>query len=285
MPLLVFMYHRVLPEPHPEAVDLPLFRRQLDYMQENFQLLTPDECCRYIRDGIVLAGKKCCAALTFDDGWADNLFYATDELKKRGLQAMMAVSAGFAHSGSVRETIDRETLLRPIEKSAASARAGDPASYLNEAELKMLMGSGVWSLEAHGTRHMTGSLGKSVLAAPQGESDAEFAEKLRADILNSRRYLDNLTGRTGKVFFWPYGHYSNPAAQIVRECGYDIQFSVYKGACKPADRRLVLPRIGVSRWKKFHKNSIVFRNALLEKLHGLFHTEKVCFDDFYQEQK
>ena len=116
---------------------------------------------------------------------------------------------------------------------------------------------------------------------PQGESIEEFERNLRKDILNSRNYLDNLTGKVGKVFFWPYGHYSNQAAQIVKECGYDIQFSVFKGSCKFRDKRLVLPRIGVSRTPKLRKNSIVFSNIVLEKLHGLFHTEKVCFDDFY----
>ena len=100
--VVVFMYHRVLPEPHPEAVDLPLFRRQLDYLQENFNILTPEETYLYLRDGTVPTGSRRCAALSFDDGWADNLFFATEELKKRNLQAMMAVSAGFAHDGELR---------------------------------------------------------------------------------------------------------------------------------------------------------------------------------------
>ncbi len=285
MPLLVFMYHRVLPEPHPEAVDLPLFRRQLDYLQENFNILTPEETYLYLRDGKVPTGSRRCAALSFDDGWADNLFFATEELKKRNLQAMMAVSAGFAHKGELRSSLDSEILRRPIEESAAAARNGDKSSYLNETELKYLMSTGVWSLEAHGTRHFLGVRGKSILSAPQAEDTADFENMLREDILNSRRYLDSLTGKTGKMFFWPYGHYSRRAAEIVRECGYDVQFSVYKGACRPGDKRMVLPRIGVSRWKKFHKNSIVFSNGILEMLHGLFHTEKVCFDDFYQEEK
>ena len=82
MPLLVFMYHRILPEPHPEAVDLPLFRKQLDYLQENFNVLTPEETYQYLREGKKPAGKRCCAALSFDDGWMDNLLFATEELKK-----------------------------------------------------------------------------------------------------------------------------------------------------------------------------------------------------------
>ena len=284
MSLLVFMYHRVLPQQHPEAVSVTDFNYQLDYLQEKFHILTPAECLDYIKGiPLPLKNNKHFAALTFDDGWADNLFFATDILKERNLQAMMAVSAGFAHKGDIRTSLDDETLFRPIEESAVAARAGNKDSYLNESELRYLQNSGVWSLEAHGTQHMLGNRKKSVLAAPQGESIEEFERNLRKDILNSRNYLDNLTGKVGKVFFWPYGHYSNQAAQIVKECGYDIQFSVFKGSCKFRDKRLVLPRIGVSRTPKLRKNSIVFSNIVLEKLHGLFHTEKVCFDDFYME--
>ena len=285
MSLCVFMYHRILPSPHPEAVALPQFQHQLDFLQKHFDILTPNEVFDYIHNGKVPRKNRNYAALTFDDGWADNLFYATDELKKRGLQAMMAVSAGFAHKGEIRSGLEESALRRPTEAAAAAARAGNPENYLSEDELKYLISTGVWSLENHGVRHYLGSKRKSVLAAPQGEEKEAFLEKLRIDILSSRAYLDELTGRRGRIFFWPYGHYSTPAAEVVQECGYDIQFSVYKGACRPKDKRLVLPRIGVSRCKKLHKNSFVFSHAILEKLHGLFHVEQVCFDDFYQDEE
>ena len=149
----------------------------------------------------------------------------------------------------------------------------------------ILSDSGRWFLAAHGTRHFTGCRGKSILCAPQQDSVEIFEKNLREDILNCRAKLDDLTGRTGRVFFWPYGHYSGRAAQIAKECGYDLQFSVYKGACKADDPRLVLPRIGVSRWKKFRKNCIVFRNPLLSAIRSLFSSEQVCFDDLYGGSK
>ena len=286
MSLLVFMYHRVLPEPHPEAVDTALLQRQLDYLQSKFRMLTPAEVCAYLRDGVVPGRASApCAALTFDDGWLDNLLYATPILKERGLSAMLAVSAGYLSDGPVRESESPEVLRRSMREAMQAAAAGDLRSYANRAELLAMRDSGVWSLEAHGTRHMLGARGKSVLCGPQGESPEEFAAALRTDVLNSRAKLKELTGKDGRVFFYPYGHYSNPAAEIVRECGYDIQFSVFKGACRPKDKRLVLPRIGVSRWKKFRKNSIVFGNPLLAALRKLFHAEKVCFDDFYPEAR
>lgn len=283
MSLLVFMYHRILPEPHPEAVCTDLFRRQLDYLQSKFRVLSPEETVAYLRGGTLPSGKNArpFAALTFDDGWTDNLLYADPILKERGLSAMMAVSAGYLHDGPVRETEDPGILFRSSSEAAQSASNGDLRNYLSTPELKTMSDSGRWLLAAHGTRHFLGCRGKSILCAPQEDPAETFEKKLREDILNCREKLDRLTGRTGRVFFWPYGHYSTRAAGIVKECGYDLQFSVYKGSCRADDPRLVLPRIGVSRWKKFRKNCIVFRNPVLSFLRSFFSSEQVCFDDFY----
>ena len=35
--LTMLMYHRILPQEHPEAVSVPMFRRQLDYLQRHYQ--------------------------------------------------------------------------------------------------------------------------------------------------------------------------------------------------------------------------------------------------------
>lgn len=286
MSLLMFMYHRVLPESHPDAVTCDLFERQLDYMQEHFHLLSPAEVVAFCRQGVLPAGrKKNYAALSFDDGWVDNMLYADPILKKRGISAMMAVSAGYRYDGEIRDSEDPEVLMRNNTSAQEAARNGDFRNYLNEKELRYLAESGRWSLEAHGTRHYSGALGKSILCAPQGESSAEFETMLRDDIMNCRQYLDTLNGRKGHVFFWPYGHYSTRAAEIVRDCGYDLQFTVRKGVCKAKDFRLVLPRIGVSRWKKFKKNCVVFGNPFLRTLRRLFSSEQVCFDEFWQEEK
>ena len=286
MRLLMFMYHRVLPEPHPDAVTCKLFQQQLDYMQNKFHMLSPQEAAAFLREGVLPVGvKKNCAALSFDDGWVDNMLYADPILKERGLSAMMAVSAGYRHDGEIRTSETPGILNRDFSATVEACKNGDFRNFLNENELRYMSESGRWALEAHGTQHRLGALGKSVLCAPQKKTAAEFETMLREDIMNCRQYLNDLTGRRGNIFFWPYGHYSIRAAEIVRECGYDLQFTVKKGVCNPKDPSLVLPRIGVSRWKKFRKNCIVFNNPLLRKMRQFFSSEQVCFDEFYGEDK
>ena len=277
--LTVLMYHRILPEEHPDAISAAVFDRQLDYLTRRYRMLTPDEVFLYVRGE--LHEKRPCAALSFDDGWLDNLLFATPVLQKYGLCAMLAVSAGYLHDGAARDRENDEILYLRNREAQQRAASGDLRSYLNRAELRIMHDSGVWSLEAHGSRHVKGVGGASVLALPQpGESREDFRQRLRRDILNSCDAVTAVAGRRPRMFFWPWGHYTAMAAETVRDSGL-IQFTVAKGSIRPNDGRTVLPRVGASpRRIKFRKNCMVFRSPLLTGIHDLFHKEKVCFDDF-----
>ena len=67
MALLVFMYHRVLPQAHPEAVECGLFQRELDLLQKKFRILKPSQVEEYLRGKDFPEGKEDFAALTFDE--------------------------------------------------------------------------------------------------------------------------------------------------------------------------------------------------------------------------
>lgn len=225
-------------------------------------------------------GKKF-AALTFNDGWIDNLLYATPILKEFNLKALMAVSAGsIGSSAEVRQHVDDDLLYRSMKESQSAARKGDKSSYLSMAELKCLTGTGCWKLAAHGTSHFLGEKNHSILSHPQsGESREEFSNFLRQDLLNCKNQLTQLDNVIDNVFFWPWGHYSDQAVNIARELGYDIQFTTHKGTIKYSDPRPILPRIGVSgNFRKLRKNTIEFSNPLFAWIHDIFHTEKLHFD-------
>ncbi len=278
--LTMLMYHRILPQEHPEAVSAPMFQRQLDYLQEHYQFLTPEKALDYICGKLGDASRPY-AALSFDDGWLDNWLFATEILKARGLRATLAMSAGYLHDGAVRRTESDEILNLRMAEAQRRATSGDLRPYVNISELKAMRDSGVWRIEAHGTRHVKGSLGVSALAMPQdGESSGAFREMLKEDIGGCCGKLEAITGDRPQMFFWPWGHYTAEALDTVSEMGL-LQFTVAKGTIHAGDGRKVLPRLGVSpRWKKFRKNCFVFRHPLLAAVHDMFHTERVCFDGF-----
>lgn len=277
--LMMLMYHRILPYEHPQAISTAQFNAQLDYLEKHYSFLTPEEVISYVK-GELPEGPTPYAALSFDDGWCDNHLFATAILKERHLRATLAVSAGYLYNAPVRTKESPEILNRSMDEAQKAAAAGDFRSYASVEELKAMADSGAWRLEAHGTAHIKGSGNCSILAIPQPEETAEtYKNRLRKDIENCRSRMKESLGAETEMFFWPWGHWSKPGFEVVKEMGL-IQFTVSKGAIKKGSFAELLPRVGVSpRWKKFRKNCFVFRHPLLAKLHDLFHTEKVCFDD------
>lgn len=280
MNLSVFMYHRILPQAHPDAISIPMFLRQLDYLQSRYRILTPEELESILLGNGTNPYDRPAAALTFDDGWLDNWLYATPILQERKLRAIVAVSANYLGNGEIRDTESEEILRRSSKDAEQAADRGDTRPYLNRTELKAMTESGCWRAEAHGCVHRKGEQGASLLACPQKqESREEFSSFLRNDVLRCGQILKEITGSSPNMFFWPWGHHSDLSAEIVREAGYPIQFSTEKGAVFRKDAQVCLPRIGVSpKWPKFRRNCITFRHPALARIHDLFHTNKVHMD-------
>ena len=278
MPLTVFMYHRVLPRRIPGALTVEEFERSLDHLERHYRMLPAAEVEDFITGARRYRGNY--AALSFDDGYLDNLLFAAPVLKRRGLTALLAVSAGPLRDGEVRDSGSDDVLYRSADEACAAWRSGDCSSFLNRAELRAMQDSGVWRLEPHGTRHELGAAGFSLQSCPQnGMDEAAFREFLAADLDNAQRELSAITGRRHRMFFWPWGHYSRAAIEVARDRGLDIQFTVTKGVVRNGDARRVLPRIGVSpRYKKFVRNCFVFRHPALAVIHDLFGRVRVDAD-------
>lgn len=286
MPLTVFTYHRVQPRPHPDALSADFFEKQLDFIQSNFEILTPSDALDFIQGKNLLRTKKNhrLAMLSFDDGWLDNWLFATPILKKRKLRAALALSAGFLHAGALRKRaadVPDEVLRRRNLDAEGIALRGDTLCYCSREEIRAMHDSGAWSIEAHGTRHLKNTRGISSIAAPDtGVSADTFEKLLRTDLENCKNEIVAITGREPQMLFWPWGQFSEHAAKIANDMGFLAQFSTEKGVIKRGDSRLVLPRVNAAaNWKKFTRNAFIFSHPLLAKIHGIFaHTEKLCFE-------
>jgi peptidoglycan/xylan/chitin deacetylase (PgdA/CDA1 family) len=93
----VLMYHRVLPREailrdhvEPGMVVTPeTFARHLGWLKDGFSVLPLDEIIARQQRGAPLPARAC--AITFDDGWRDNLEHALPALEKHGLPATIFV--------------------------------------------------------------------------------------------------------------------------------------------------------------------------------------------------
>ncbi len=126
---LILLYHRVAEpafDPQLLCVSPRRFAEQLEALAERVELLSLVELVAALRDGVL---PRRAAALTFDDGYQDNLETAKPLLEARRVSATVFVATGRLH-GERRFWWDRleRLLLRPgVLASALEVRAGGEA--------------------------------------------------------------------------------------------------------------------------------------------------------------
>lgn len=97
--LSIFIYHRVLAAPDalfPGEVHAAQFDDQVRWISQWFTVLPLPEAIRRLQDGSLPSGA---AAITFDDGYADNLHLAMPILQRHGACATLFVATGFLDGG------------------------------------------------------------------------------------------------------------------------------------------------------------------------------------------
>lgn len=97
--LTVLIFHRVLPQPDPlmpGEMDAARFDSLLGWVKSWFQVLPLDEAARRLKEGSLPVRA---AALSFDDGYADNHDVALPLLRKHGLPCSFFVATGFLDGG------------------------------------------------------------------------------------------------------------------------------------------------------------------------------------------
>jgi peptidoglycan/xylan/chitin deacetylase (PgdA/CDA1 family) len=152
------------------------------------------------------------AAITFDDGYRNNLTRAWPILRRFGYPATLFFVTGFAGGASA---WDRHSLAgqRPL---------------MGWDEARLLDGQG-FRVESHGVTH-----------ADLREATAEQA---RREVGESRRHIEEHLGKPAELFAYPYGHYSEQAVREVEHTGYRAAFSVDRGLNTLRTGRFALRRV------------------------------------------
>ncbi|RTL46516.1 MAG: polysaccharide deacetylase family protein [Burkholderiales bacterium] len=115
--LNTLIFHRVLPEPDPlfpGEVDAAAFDTMLGWVKSWFNVLPLDEAIARLADGSLPARA---AALSFDDGYADNHDVALPLLRRHGLPCSFFVATGFLDGGRMWN----DTLIESIRRSPRSS--------------------------------------------------------------------------------------------------------------------------------------------------------------------
>jgi peptidoglycan/xylan/chitin deacetylase (PgdA/CDA1 family) len=275
--LLVLIFHRVFAQPDPLLADEPdaeTFAAQMDLVGRLFNVVDLVEGVSGLRNGNL---PPRAAAITFDDGYANNLEVAAPILITRGLPATVFVTTGFIGGGCMwndlvieavrgapaildlrdldlgqhalrdftarRRTIDG--LLDSIKYLDIDARFAKAEAIAQRAGLDvqaplMMNEQQLRSLQGKGITIGAHCVRHPILCKTP-DSDA------REEIRQSKRVLEGITGSPVRSFAYPNGRpgrdYDARHVAMVREAGFDVAVSTAWGAATAQSDPLQVPRV------------------------------------------
>lgn len=211
---LILTYHAVEPGPGPLRIDPGLFARHLDAaVASGAEAMTVSGVASALRVGRL---PERAVAFTFDDGLASAAHVAGPLLEERGLVATVFCVA--RRLGSQSDWPSRASWaptfpLAGPDDLAELARQG-------------------WEIGSHGLGH-----------EPLG--DAEPA-RLRTELVESRRLLEDVAGAAVTSFAYPYGSVPAEAAAALVEAGYAAGCTTQAGPVRAGGDPFSLPRVDMS---------------------------------------
>jgi peptidoglycan/xylan/chitin deacetylase (PgdA/CDA1 family) len=276
--LLVVMYHRVLAAPDPLLPDEPdvgRFAAEVDLLRQLFTVVGFSDAVERLAAGVL---PPRAVAITFDDGYANNLQLAAPILAARGLVATFFVSTGFIDGGRMwNDTVIEAIRQGPARLDLGQLGLGDYRLDAGIVARRQAIGDILGRLKyldltqrqrcadaigdqvglARTARPMMSAEQLAELAALGMEIGAHTVrhpilarlqpDEARAEILDSKRRLEEIVGRPVSAFAYPNGRpgtdYGPEHAAMVRDAGFTAAASTAWGAAVGATDRYQIPRV------------------------------------------
>ncbi len=286
--LLVMMYHRVVTDPTLDPFGLGMcverrhFEAQLKWLKHNFQVLPLDEAVQRVRQGETLPAYS--AAITFDDGYLDNLTDAAPLLQRYQLPATFFVTTGGLTDGAafwwdrviaaLADSTMESVLLPTLGFSAPLSLS--PMRRLTSVEQIL---AGLWALPPTA---LPGAIEEVITALVPGAA-YDTAEQVRAprmtpaqvaelhamgfdigahtirhvdmrslstkeasrELLESRQHLEAILNQPVSAFAYPSGYHSEALQAVVRYAGFNYAVSADRGINAADLRTQAIYRVGM----------------------------------------
>ncbi|WP_296770929.1 polysaccharide deacetylase family protein [Selenomonas sp.] len=203
----VLMYHDVKAVPlNYFDVSVEDFCAQLDWLKKaGYQTLSMEEFTAIVQKGQPFPKKS--VVITFDDGYKGIYDYAAPELKKRGMKATFFIIPDLV------------------------GVPDDTYPYITKEELKELSSSNLFSIGSHTMSHP--------------HLDQLEAEEKQKEICQSKKVLEEWTGRPVTSLAFPFGAYDKSVIKEVKAAGYQVSFAVQDRGLLHEKARYSIPRIYV----------------------------------------
>lgn len=201
----ILCYHSVTkrkhlpPDPFKLHLKLELFRKQLDHLQSNYQVISLSDFIRARREKTPLPPHS--VVLTFDDGFRNFSTVVAPELLKRGLTV---------------------TCFLVIDKTSASDNCQLNAQWALQDDETFLSWDEVKTLAMEGMEFGSHSCSHSILSNLSLEAAQRELQESRAALLT---YL----GHDNIAFSYPHGRSSEAVGQLAESLGYSCALTTALG--------------------------------------------------------
>lgn len=275
---VILAYHRVAPPPASDpwglAVHPDRFEDQLAVLRADFEVLSLAEIAEAVH-GRYLPRRA--VAITFDDGYLDNLENAKPRLMATALPATIFLATGLLGRSSywwdrlvtlfanVSKDVRREQSLancfgKQVGISLQEAwlflrdlsldekeRALDQATHLLNETSDPLDGARPMTIkEAKEFPNELLTYGAHTVS--HAWLPALEAHELAWEIDESKKVCDELSSSPTTAFAYPYGAHSQEVAETVSAFGFQIAVTVTKAAVTDQSQPMALPRLPVRNW-------------------------------------
>ncbi|MBI5091417.1 MAG: polysaccharide deacetylase family protein [Candidatus Hydrogenedentes bacterium] len=203
----ILTYHNVGSSSHEMNVTPEAFRAQMEWLHANCPVVTLDDHV-LSKNGV---------AITFDDGYRDNLVNAAPVLHELGLPATVFMIAGRAGT-SIRDEADPEV-----------------ARLMSWDELREIAAMGV-------------TIGSHTMTHPHLSSLDELAQL--EEMSTSKRILEETLNRPVPAFAYPFGSsldFTGATVRLAQRAGYSVAVSNQYGVNTMNSNPWVLRRIWIDR--------------------------------------
>ena len=293
--LTVLIFHRVLQRADPLQPSIPdraRFEAMMHMVQQCFEVVSLPQALENLAAGAL---PRRAAAITFDDGYADNATLAVPILQRLGMTATFFIASGFLDGGrmwndTVIETIrscrdevldlsaiglgshplasDRQRSVaidavlgqlkyaEPGRRLELTARVAEHAGTALPADL-MMSHAQVRELVRHGMTVGAHTVTHPILA----NLDDRSAER---EIVESRQALESITRARVTLFAYPNGKpvrdYDARHVGMLKGAGFSGAVSTAPGAARPGADSFQIPRFTPWSWQPWRFHFQLVRN-------------------------
>lgn len=230
----ILLYHRIARsknDPYLLCVDPQNFHAQIKFLKENYRIIPLVKLAQDIRKGRI---EKSTIVITFDDGYADNLYNALPILEEFKVSATIFLMAGYMAQPAFAKASAGENKSFYWDENTPPEDQGQP---IITDEAKLLSNSHLIEIGAHTLTH------PKLVNLDENE---QFNE-----ILGSKKALEELLKVPISGFAYPFGgknSFDKTTVELVKKTGFEYACANIHERATNRSNIYALPRFVVRNW-------------------------------------